>query len=284
MISTLFYMMTVTAAQAHGLDLVLLTQEEEVSRGEPVVVTMQVSNRSKEKFEPPWGLERSLEIYIATPDGTEHEFGGLSLLRGGIQPSTRFELEPGERGLYDVVLSDWHMFSEIGEYNVSVGLAEEPGGEIYKKSNVIALQVSAYSPERLEQRARVFYSRAMAPSSHGMGRLNAKALSLIIDPLAVPMLERVLQEGNRWYREIVADGLVRQGSLEAVDVLTRNLGRFGDGEEGQEFDELLYRSIRQIGYPDISPWLMVRNPPDPEAKSRAKSIVDRANRGYMILN
>lgn len=72
--------------------------------------------------------------------------------------------------------------------------------------------------------------------------------------------------------------------VEAVDVLTRNLGRFGDGEEAQMFDELLYRSLRQIAYPDISPWLMVRRPPDPEAKKQAKDIVDGANRGYMILN
>ena len=176
------------------------------------------------------------------------------------------------------------MFGEMGEHSVSVGVPEEPARAMYKWSNSIGLRVSAYDPERLEQRAQVFYEGAMAPLFSDMGKRNAEALSSILDPLAVPMLERVLQEGNRWYREIVADGLVRQGSLEAVDVLARNLGRFGDGEEGQMFDELLYRSIRQIGCPDISPWLMVRNPPDPEAKSRAKGIVDRAHRGYMILN
>ena len=102
--------------------------------------------------------------------------------------------------------------------------------------------------------------------------------------LSVPMLAKVLQEGDRSYRSIIADGLVRQGSLAAVDVLTRNLGRFGDGEEGQWFDELLYRSLRQIAYPDISAWLLVRNPPDREAQNRAKKIVDRTYRGFMIID
>ena len=283
MISLLICMMTVTAAQSPGIDVVLATQEEEISSGEPVVVTMELSNNAKEKFDL-WA-KWDLEVHITTPAGTKHELRGLSLVRGGIQQDNSLELEPGERGFYDVVLSEWHMFGEMGEYDVSVGVpGERWARETYKWSNTIELRVSAYDPERLAQRAQGYYESAMAPSFDDMGKRNAEALSSIVDPLVVPMLERVLEEGNRWYREIVADGLVRQGSLEAVDVLARNLGRFGDGEEGQMFDELLYRSIRQIGYPDISPWLIVRNPPDAEVRSRAKGIVDRAHRGYMILN
>ena len=205
-------------------------------------------------------------------------------MRGGIQSDITLTLGPGESGSYDVVLSEWHMFSQIGEYGgVSVGVPEEAFGDRHRASNVIAIRVSEHDAERLKQRAEALFEATMA-MTYETGKRSAEALSLIIDPLTVPMLEKVLQDGNRWYREIMADGLVRHGSLEAVDVLIRNLGRFGDGEEGQMFDEMLYRSLRQIGYPDISPWLIVRRPPDPEAKKQARDVVDRTNRGWMILN
>lgn len=271
------------AAQLHGVEFVLSAHEKEISLGEPVVVTIHVSNDSKEKFQM-WKWD--LEVYITTPDGARHEFEGHSLMRGGLHSDNVLRLGPGESGSYDVVMSEWYAFWKIGEYGVSVGVPQESFGDRHVASNAAAIQVSEYDAERLKQRAKALYEATMAATAatHDAGKRNAEALSLIIDPFTVPMLEKVLQEGNRWYREIVADGLVRHGSLEAVDVLTRNLGRFGDGEEGQMFDELLYRSLRQIAYPDISPWLLVRRPPAPEAKKKAGDTVDRANRGYMILN
>ena len=272
------------AAQLQGVEFVLSTQEKEISLGEPVVAAIHVSNHSKEKFAL-W-VKGNLEVYITTPGGDQREYQGSSLVRGGLQPFDGLELGPGESGSYDVLLSKWHMFSEMGEYGVSVGVSEEPFSDRYIESNVIAIQISEYDAERLKQRAEALYEATMAATAATCEtrNRNAEALSLIIDPLTVPMLEEVLQESNGWSGVIAADGLVRHGSLEAVEVLTRNLGRFGDGEEGQMFDEMLYRSLRQIAYPDISPWLMVRRQPDPEAKKQAKAIVDRTNRGYMILN
>ena len=202
---------------------------------------------------------------------------------GGLHSDIVLRLGPGESGPYDGVLSEWHVFSQKGEYGVSVGVPEERYSDRYMESNVIAIQVSEYDAERLKRRAQALFETTTA-TPYETGKRSAEALSLILDPLAVPMLEKVLQQGDRWYREIMADGLARHGSLEAVDVLTRNLGLFGPGEEGQLFDEMLYRSLRQIAYPDDAPWLMARRPPDTEAQKQSRDMVDRAKRGYMILN
>ncbi|MCY3820527.1 MAG: hypothetical protein OXH52_14400 [Gammaproteobacteria bacterium] len=279
---TFFSILALVGMQSHSICLLLSTEQNQVSSGEPVIVEIRLLNKSQGSYI--LSGKRDLRLYVTAPNGNEHRLLGTSLVRGGLQFYTALELEPGESGSYRIAISEWYMFEEIGHYRIAAEVPEASMGTKYKRSNVIALQVLAYDHDRLKQRAREILSGAIARSSHQWGELSALALSLILDPLAVPMLEDLLQESNLPYRSIVADGLVRQGSLDAVDVLTRNLGYFGEGEEGQLFDELLYRSLRQIAYPSVSRWLIVRRSPDPAASDRAKEIVDQADRGYMTID
>ncbi len=278
----LFSILALIAEQSRSIDLLLSIDENQVSYGEPVIIEMRLFNKSNESYTLRGKFD--LGIYIVAPDGNEHRVLGTSLARGGLNFYTGLDLEPGETGSYHIVVSEWHMFEEMGDYRIAVEVPEGSIGTKYKRSNLTALRVSAYDDDRLKRRAREFFSGAMEPSSHGMGELSTLALSLILETFAVPMLEEVLQENSLSFRSIVADGLVRQGSMDAVDVLTRNLGYLGEGEEGKIFDELLYRSLRQIAYPSVSPWLIVRRPPHPSASDRAKQIVDQADRGYMIID
>jgi HEAT repeat protein len=122
-----------------------------------------------------------------------------------------------------MLLSKFYPFMEAGVYSIEVRLDssafDASDSNLAKQAtSKVALTVLPRSPQKLQKIAQELGEEAIQANSY-VTRLQAiSALAYMRDPVAVPYLKRVLQEGQQ-IRIEAAQGLARIENPEAIDAL-----------------------------------------------------------------
>ena len=232
-----------------------LAGAEQFSLNEPIVVRLSFANPSEEStyFHTNQEGSRSTKIRVVTSDGKVSLIGYDDLERDCLEcleAAAPNPLAGGETYAVRLVLNRWYPFGERGCYEVSalleraavvdlfedeskvvigengirgVHLSEEDAhwlAQPVASSNSIRVCIGPRDEERLARRARQIVDSVLARGNPQ----EAVALAYMVDPVAIPHLEVLVQQGGPIGQEAV-QGLRRIGSSAAVDALDRSIGR-----------------------------------------------------------
>lgn len=112
-------------------------------------------------------------------------------------------------------------------------------------SKQIPLRILPRSLERLRSVCEELTEAAVRPDSSETALAGALRLSFVVDPVAVPYLERVLKE-SYFGKELAVQGLGRIGNAEAVRVL-----RSAMADADAELKMLIQRELTRARPPGI---------------------------------
>lgn len=196
---------------------------------EPVRVTMRVRNLSDEPvtFDLGWNRTQGLAFVVRGPDGrvhtptiTPHDVGRVG----------RIELAPRGEYVQPIVLNDWMAFDRVGPYQVQIRLTARfvsaSGPVTAPPPETLTLEIRPRDAAILEHT----YLEIEDAYLSGAGEQRwyaAQVLHHLTDPVAVPMLRRILDStastGSDDY--IVLDALRKVGTPDAVAVLQEMAAR-----------------------------------------------------------
>lgn len=247
----------VLAASTAGLEIRVATERQELSLNEPVVVRLHFGNSTSEGMPFDLGVgDEYVGFSVRSPDGKEAKLRFWDLRHGCVDDcdfdNTRFALDPGEEHSFQFVLSEWHSFDLLGEYEivfvllrgavvdiwdptlgnarvvdgvVVLQITEEYAawlGEEIARSAAITVRVGPRDADALRERADELLGVVMSRQEWWA----AKALRRMVDPVAVPAWERMAPVNERSLRAAL-DGLVDLGTPAAVAALGRMMGTAG---------------------------------------------------------
>ena len=264
------------AAQTAATGRMTLASEQPQSvLHEPVYLTLSLRNETPEVMTFDLGLnhEVALSLSVVTPGGetirTPKRLGNDDL---GTDPGVsvgvpgKVSLPPGETYTQRVLVNKWYEFPAPGRYEIKIGI-DAPLRT--KSGQAVTPAGSGSTTLLLRQRDAAYLQRLtmmlaeVAVSGAGVEprREAAIALSYVHDPVAIPSLVRVLQNGNL-IAEYGIVGLLRVGGAEAADALIQSLGRTTDARllaltkialqriEGEVTDKALKGRIHAAVQPD----------------------------------
>ena len=202
-------------------------ESAELTLGEPIVLDMSLQNASGElvQLDLRKDCKDNFLFVITGPDGTAISpppLASQGLTRVGLVP-----VEPGRTYKQKLLLNEWTGFPKAGTYLIDVRLSSrpEPGSSAAAYEfppSRLELQVHPRDPGRLESLCLSLALGVEQASSFEEADWNARTLSYVRDPVAVPYLERVLR--TPWFVEPFAiDGLAAIGNAPAVRVLVSAL-------------------------------------------------------------
>jgi hypothetical protein len=214
-------------APAEGVTIVFTIPESKVSLHEPVYIQFSIHNGLDEDVRFDMGLDgkHNFEFSVKKPDGSLIPIPSKPYppyLLGN--PAERAPLAPGKTFTKKMLLNEWYQFPAPGRYVVEAKL----GGQVQTVSGTsvpsapaqeIRIQVTARDPERLKSVCEELRKGAMNANAREASKA-ALALSYVDDPIAVPILGRVLNESLPPGKLAAISGLARIGNPEAVQLLT----------------------------------------------------------------
>ena len=188
----------------------------------PIFIDLTVFNRSAETVAFDLGLNKkaNLELTITEPGG------GIitrTLSSEGIGALGEVSLPPGEKYVQRLLLNEWYEFPEIGSYQIKMTLLADPFvvsgvANADRPSTEFSVDIGPRDPAQLERISRKLADTAIGAATLEESMQAANALSYIQDPVAVPSLARVLQQGSL-VEQYAVDGLGRIGTPEAIAAL-----------------------------------------------------------------
>jgi hypothetical protein len=128
----------------------------------------------------------------------------------------------------ELLLDEEYQFQEVGPYMIQPhflgsvqtrhqGVSEVIGGTALA---TLRLEILPYSAEKLAQSCQKLAQRVVHATTVSEAFVAARALSYVKDPVAIPYLVSVLEEQRwGWGKEFMIDGLGRNGSPEALQLL-----------------------------------------------------------------
>lgn len=232
-----------------------LAGAEEFSLNEPIVARLSFINTSEESVYLDTNQEgsRNTKIHVAASDGNVSLIEYDDLERDCLEcfeAAAPNPLAGGETYAVRLVLNRWYAFGQRGCYEVSalleraavvdvledeskvvigedgirgVHLSEEDEhwlAQPVASSNSIRVCVGPRDEERLARRAKQIVDGVLARGNPQ----EAVALAYMVDPVAIPHLEVLVQQGGP-VGQVAVQGLRRIGSSAAVDALDRSIGR-----------------------------------------------------------
>jgi hypothetical protein len=188
---------------------------------EPVRVTMRVRNLLNEpvKFDLGWNRTQGLAFVVRGPDGGVHK---PTITPSGVGRIGRIELAPQTEYSQPLVLNDWMAFDRPGSYQVEIRFTTRfvsASGAVVDgpPSETLTLEIRPRDVAILEHT----YGELVDAYLSTIGEQRwyaAQVLRHLNDPVAVPMLRRIL-DATELDDSIVLDTLRRIGTPAAVGVL-----------------------------------------------------------------
>ncbi len=189
---------------------------------EPVLLQFAVSNSLSEPVSFDLGLNGTANfvVTVTAPDGTTQT---RRLSPYGFGASGDYSLNTGESVTSTLLLNQWNDFAAIGDYKVTVTflgsikgasgavLASQPSQDLY-------LHVGPRDARQLGSIASALADAAIHAPMIDERMAAAQTLSFINDPIAVPQLIRVLNQGT-FVEQYAVEGLGRIGNPAAVGAL-----------------------------------------------------------------
>lgn len=167
---------------------------------EPVIATFSVFNSSSETVNFDLGKDMTSSFIVAVTDPN-----GNSTTRqldpDGVGLDGSISLPAGEGFSSDLLLNRWNDFSSVGDYRIRITLngsiTSQNGGVLAAQpSQVLYLHVGPRDAQKLGATASAQADAAINASAIEERMTAAETLSYIKDPLAVPQLIRVLNQGT----------------------------------------------------------------------------------------
>lgn len=201
-----------------------------VTHGEPILLTYTLRNLSTDVISLQVGTgDRSyLRIEVTGPGN-----------RTQVMPPEDYELRvpripltgrSGRQGMQGyLLLSKWVTFDETGDYRIGItwegeaaeGPPDQPGTPLtFERSATLVVRVVRHNSRALLQRGQNWLALATGPEPNiTKQRRAAEALSLIQDPIVIPLLEQLIKSG-KGFESYPFQALVRFGGSEARRVLS----------------------------------------------------------------
>lgn len=231
------------AQQANSLVSFSL-EKTTLTQHEPVIVDFHLLNLRFQRFEVDLGEERkNITVKVVDPVGVERERPPLRPKNG---PTTlgNVSLKKGEDYYWYIVLNEWFLFDRPGRYKIDLHLSAPitvDGRAEYFPSVSLFVDILPPDEDHLKRVCGQLLQRIVTPKSAADSLAATMALSYVNNPVAVPFLEKALQQSGNPSRIISA--LARFKSRDAVMVLIRALGL-----PNSEMRDLVRSTLRAVSH------------------------------------
>jgi hypothetical protein len=223
----------VCGGQASDSAQVTVTPEKsETVLHEPVYATFSVRNDTRATIRFSMGRnDKGLFSFSVTPPTRQT----LEIPKippppeGGLHVVSEPSLKPGQQYTQRLLLNEWYEFPSSGAYRVTLRsdiVFENDRGQPVRTSGntTFTVQIAPKDDARLEIICSELTTRALAQAGVRPRVDAARALSYVGDPVAIPYLSQLLENGKS-VEQYGIIGLDRIGTNEAIDVLLSNVQR-----------------------------------------------------------
>lgn len=207
-----------------------------VTLNEPIHFDLEIRNDSEEAIEIDLGHDRksALSFTVETPGGRAIRLPPLS--SEGLGRIGRVRLAPHSQYKQTYLLNEWYAFPAEGNYSIQPGIGapvlSESGAVV--QPDVSPMRMSLAVMPRDEQKLSAICAALLKNMRETTDREEIAGASLtmsyIQDPIAVPYIERGLNERKLMWQYAIP-GLARIANEEAVDLLAA-IAKRGDVESG----------------------------------------------------
>jgi hypothetical protein len=202
-----------------------------VTQGEPVLLTYTLRNVSSDVISVQVGSppDRGFLRIVVTGPGNRIQVMSPEDYPLRV-PRLPFTGRSGRRGMQGILLlSRWVNFDEVGDYRIKIvfegealdGPPDQPGTPLdFERSATLAVKVVPHNSKALLRRGQEWLALATGPEPDiTRQRRAAEALSLIQDPIVIPLLEQLIRSG-KGFEVYPFQALVRFGGPEALRIVT----------------------------------------------------------------
>jgi len=189
---------------------------------EPILLQFEVHNYLTDPVTFDLGLNKNANFEVAVTNPSNVTVT-QRLSSGGFGESGEVSLGAGEVFSRSLLLNQWNDFAAPGDYKVTItllGTIASESGEVlaYRPSQEFYFHIDPSDPARLAQICSDLADAAIAAPTIAERMDAARTLSYVNDPLAVPALSRVLNQGT-FVEQYAVEGLGRIASPEAISAL-----------------------------------------------------------------
>lgn len=214
---------------------------------EPVVVQFEVQNQSAEPLSLDLGLNRVANFVVSVTD-PHGVITTTQLSSEGFGGSGETSVEPGAEYSQTLLLNRWNAFAAEGDYKIAITLqgevfnqqgevvADHPSSEVY-------LHIGARNAQQLAQICAGLADTAISAPNMQERMDAAQTLSYVDDAIAVPQLERVLNQGT-FVQQYAVEGLGRIATPEAISALWQAVGH-----TDPDVRSMIWYTLNQISLP-----------------------------------
>jgi hypothetical protein len=198
----------------------LRLEKSNYSLREPVVATLEIHNRTTASMDLDLGKNAigNLRVTVTDPTGHQEMRTPAPELPDGLSFPGSITLAASGHYDKDLVLNDWHDFTQPGRYTVRLDLLNQVAiPNTTALSTTSSLEVGPQNSAELRATCERFAQRAIAGSG-ATADVAAHALSFAADEVCLPAMARVFHAGFG-PRISVVDGLARLGTEKALAVI-----------------------------------------------------------------
>ncbi len=190
---------------------------------EPVIVHVSIVNVGDESLLFDLGFNRKKAFQFTVIDPAGHRITLGPVKEEGIDGGGLVRLEPKRTYTQRMILNEWYEFDCPGSYRVEIRLtlpvqADSRLSAVISKENVLEFEILPRDEAVLERRCRMLLNSLKGEKWLARRSAMARELSYIKDPVAIPYLQALVDEGEDYY---AINGLMRIGSDRAMEAMIR---------------------------------------------------------------
>lgn len=212
---------------ASGVSISYSFPQQQLSLNQPVVVTFMARNESSRPIKLDLGQDRKggYSFTVTQPDGVRLRLSQYS--REGISELSILSLQPSQSFSQRLILNEWYDFKIPGRYQLEGRLIEPilfaDGTTANRDSGFRdVIEIGPRDVARLETTCKELSEQIEKSTSYGDAAEAALELSYVVDPVAVPYLQRALC-AEKLVEPIAVAGLERIANDVAVRVLISHI-------------------------------------------------------------
>jgi len=246
-----------SSAQEHAV-ISFAPSKPLINLHEPVFVALSVKNGLSEEVQIDLGFNRKSKFDIMITDPNASRVKVPRLGEEGFGIDGKILVQPGKTYVQILLLDGWYEFAKSGTYQVEISLVNQlriqSGAPVNAKtSGKFTLQVGPRDVYKLTKVCEELTRMAVDPAASAEKATEAAAaLAYVRDPVAVPFLAELLDDGP-FSKPYAIYGLGRIGDIEAVETLIGALKI-----EDLELRSLIRRALREIETRSNDPMLKKR--------------------------
>lgn len=218
-----------TTLRGSGIESVLVIHDRSLVMGQPVIVTLEVTNRNNHEVELDFGRNRkeAFAFKLVLPNGrirSAPQIRGEGFAGGGL-----VSIKPYSTHRQTLVLNEWFTFPVFGKYVLtSQILLTDPKRDRIAKSlkppPPLEFQIGQHDSYKLSEVSKNLLDDILRYRSYEEATTAAVALCYVLDPVAIPYLEEALT-ANVMVDSVIINTLKAIGGNRSADVLIRSLER-----------------------------------------------------------